>query len=34
VCRVCALSFTVFVGRVGVLPTNIVPIIHVFAEKR
>src|ERR1700676_657404 len=30
--RVCALSFTVFTGRVRILPSYIVPVIHVFTE--
>src|ERR1700724_2732401 len=30
--RVCPLSFTIFMGRVRILPSDIVPIIHVFTE--
>src|ERR1700686_5352418 len=30
--RVGALSFTILMGRVGIVPSNIVPIIHVFTE--
>src|ERR1700675_3122116 len=30
--RVCALPFAIFMGRVRILPSDIVPVIHVFAE--
>src|ERR1700737_3643143 len=30
--RICTLSFTIFMGRVGILPSEIIPVIHVFTE--